>query len=117
MMKDKRKALRRPIRYSAWVAVEGEPLHGCVLIDISETGGRIDIDESKPVPDSFMLLLALNGSAKRKCRVVWRKDRQIDVTFEHKLAAGDQTTLVPTLEADTDAVDTPGAPAKADKAV
>jgi hypothetical protein len=105
--KDKRKALRRQMRYTAWVAVEGEPLHGCVLADISDTGCRIDVDDSKPVPDSFMLLLALNGAAKRKCRVVWRKERQIGVTFERKLAAGDRTTLVPTPESIMEAATEP----------
>jgi hypothetical protein len=121
MINDKRKFLRRPMRYTAWVAIKGEPLHGCVLTDVSETGGRIDIDDSMPIPDSFMLLLAMNASAKRKCRVMWRKERQIGVKFERKLAAGDRTTLVPTLDAD--AVEAPvepvapAAPAETDKVV
>jgi hypothetical protein len=53
-MKDKRKALRRPMRYTAWVAVEGDQLHGCVLSDVSKSGARIDVDDSKAIPDSFM---------------------------------------------------------------
>jgi len=113
------------MRYTAWVAIKGEALHGCVLTDISESGGRIDIDDSKPVPDRFTLLLALNGSAKRKCRVVWRKERQIGVTFERKLVASDRTTLVPSPESIMEAATEPAeasieallAPAKADKAV
>ena len=120
MLNDKRKSPRRPIRYSAWVATKGEPLHGCVLTDVSETGCRIDIDDSKPIPDRFVLLLAMNASARRKCRVVWRKARQIGVKFERKLAASDRTTLVPKFDA---GIDTPNAPiepvepAESDKAV
>jgi hypothetical protein len=100
MTKDKRKSKRRPVRYSAWIALEPHQLHGCVLSDVSDTGARIDIDESKAIPDQFMLLLSSNGSARRKCKVVWRKPRQIGVTFERRLADGERATLVPTLDTD-----------------
>ena len=98
MTKDKRKALRRTMRYTAWMAFEPNVLHGCVLADISETGARIDIDDSKSIPDSFMLLLASNGSAKRKCKVVWRKPRQMGVTFTRRITDGERASLVPKLD-------------------
>jgi len=90
------------MRYTAWVLIEGDQLHGCALSDISDSGARIDIDDSKTIPNSFMLLLASNGSARRKCKVVWRKPRQIGVTFERQLAAGDRATLVPKLDDEMD---------------
>jgi PilZ domain len=97
MVKDKRKSLRRPIRYSAWVALEADMLHGCVMSDISDTGARLDIDDSQIIPDDFTLLLTSNGSAHRKCHVVWRKPRQLGVTFERRAADG--VTLVPKSDA------------------
>jgi hypothetical protein len=100
MIKDKRHSLRRPIRYTAWVALEPDQLHGCVLSDVSDTGARLDLEDSKTVPDSFMLLLAGNGSARRKCRVVWRKPRQVGVKFERRLADGARATLAPQIDAD-----------------
>ncbi len=112
MINDKRKAARRPIRYSAWVALEGEQLHGCVLSDVSETGARIDIDETKTIPDQFVLLLASNGSARRKCRVMWRKPHQFGVTFDRGLSVSERTTLVPKLDADVDAATASAEPAK-----
>jgi PilZ domain len=102
MVKDKRKSVRQPIRYTAWVALEPDQLHGCVLSDISETGARIEIDETKPMPDEFVLMLSSNGTAQRKCRVVWRKPRQLGVIFERSLDNSEQATLVPKLDADTD---------------
>lgn len=75
MAKDKRKSVRRPIRYTAWVALKDNELHGCVLGDISDTGARIDIDESKEIPDEFTLWLSSTGTARRVCKVVWRKPR------------------------------------------
>jgi len=88
MAKDKRKSMRRPLRYSAWVALEADLLHGCVLSDISDSGARLDVDDSQTIPDDFTLLLTSNGSAHRKCHVVWRKPRQLGVSFERKAADG-----------------------------
>jgi hypothetical protein len=104
MINNKRKSLRRPMRYTAWLALEANQLHGCVLSDVSDTGARIDVEDSKPIPDEFMLLLASNGSAQRKCHVVWRKPRQIGVKFERRLAGAERATLVPRLDHSTDAL-------------
>ena len=45
MQKDKRKSRRQPLRYGAWMALDNEKLHGCVLSDISDTGARLDVEE------------------------------------------------------------------------
>ena len=101
MLKDKRTARRRPIRYTAWAVPEPGKLHGCVLSDISDSGARIDIENSKTLPDRFVLLLSSNGSARRTCRVVWRKPQQVGVKFERRLPVNEYATLVPTLDADS----------------
>lgn len=93
MEKDKRKARRRPIRYTAWLVLGPAIRHSCLLSDISETGARIDFDEPGAVPDRFLLWLNRNGSARRTCRVVWRKKQQIGVTFEQGLADGERAVL------------------------
>lgn len=120
-MKDKRKARRRPIRYTAWIALAADNLLGCVMADISDTGGRINVDSSDAIPDTFTLWLARNGSAQRKCRVVWRKPRQIGVSFDRPVFDPEQAALVPAMgfhslanDDDTDTVIVETAPAKAD---
>lgn len=87
-MKDQRKTPRRQMRYSAWLAFDGDVLCGCALHDVSETGARIDVDNSKTIPDRFTLLLSGNGAPQRPCRVIWRQPHQIGVTFEPHPAAG-----------------------------
>ncbi len=87
------------MRYTAWLALEGEGLHGCALHDISATGARIDVETSENLPDRFILLLSGNGSARRQCRVVWRQPGQIGVSFEQRLAPSDRAGLVPMSEA------------------
>lgn len=112
MINDKRNALRRPMRYTAWLALKAGQLHGCVLSDISDTGARIDVEDSTTVPDNFMLLLSNNGSARRKCRVVWRKPRQVGVKFGRRLADGERASLVPKLDTNTDGAKAPAEPAE-----
>ena len=98
MNKDKRKSPRRHMRYSAWIAAKPGELRACALSDISESGARIDVDDSKTIPDRFQLFLSSNGAARRSCTVVWRKGRQIGVSFGKKLAAADHAVLVPTVD-------------------
>ena len=85
--KDKRKARRRPLRRSAWVALGPNDLHGCKLFDVSESGARIEVEDATPIPDQFMLFLSKNGAARRACQVVWRNSNQLGVKFEKHLAA------------------------------
>ncbi|HZL31727.1 MAG TPA: PilZ domain-containing protein [Pseudolabrys sp.] len=101
-MKDKREAVRRAMRYTAWLTLDGDELHGCALSDISDTGARIDVEDSDRLPDHFMLLLSGNGVARRKCRIVWRQPRQIGVTFERRLPVELRANLVPAMDADTE---------------
>ncbi len=85
MRNDKRKSRRRPLKYSAWMALDNDKLHGCVLSDISDTGARLDVDDAKALPERFMLLLSGTGSARRSCRVIWRTEGQVGVAFERRL--------------------------------
>jgi hypothetical protein len=100
MQKDKRKSRRRPLRYSAWMALDNEKLHGCVLSDISDTGARLDVEDSAALPDHFRLLLSGSGSARRDCRVIWRGPAQIGVAFEKRASDTAAATLAPKPAAD-----------------
>jgi len=74
---------------------------------MSDTGARLDVEDSKTIPDHFTLLLSGNGKARRQCRVVWRKPNQVGVTFEPRFARRERATLVPALHADRDAAHEP----------
>ncbi len=92
MTQEKRKARRRPLRHTAWVALGPGDLHDCKLSDISASGARIDVEESMTLPDHFMLFLTNNGATRRACRVAWRNEQQIGVKFEPRLGGAKQTT-------------------------
>ena len=97
MNSDKRKAPRREVQYTAWIARKGEPLEGCVLSDISDKGARLDVENPKTIPDEFMLFLSSTGTPRRKCNVAWRTDTQIGVKFDEPLPQKPKRN--PTLEA------------------
>ena len=114
--KEKRKAPRQRLRYTAWVALSAEERHGCVLSDVSESGARIDVQDSKIVPDCFVLMLTNNGAARRYCRVVWRKPTQIGVKFARSLAEAAQDTNAPNPDANAKAAPAADKPATAEPA-
>lgn len=96
---DKRRSARRPIRYTAWIALPNKKLLGCVLNDVSDHGARLDVESADPLPDEFVLLLSSRGKPKRSCRVVWRGENQIGVEFEKPLAQAEKTRAILKVEA------------------
>ena len=82
MRGDKRKARRHRLRRDAWVMLEADQRCECVITDISDRGAHINVADSDALPDSFVLLLAENGATRRRCRVIWRKPREIGIKFD-----------------------------------
>jgi hypothetical protein len=113
MRKDKRRAIRRPMRYNAILVLEDETQRGCILSDISDTGARIDVATADELPDRFMLLLSGNGAARRRCRVVWRQPTQVGVNFDGRLPPDERTGLVPDMRTEYPAEGADATPPKA----
>ena len=53
----------------------------CAVLDISQSGARIAIDESISLPVEFTLQMTKNGGVTRQCQLVWRNNDQIGVRF------------------------------------
>jgi len=69
-------------------------IHGrtisCLVRNISEYGAALDVISPLGLPDRSTLALPLEGTARR-CRLVWRREMEIGVTFqrnEHPLMPG-----------------------------
>ncbi|MGH6726766.1 MAG: PilZ domain-containing protein [Pseudolabrys sp.] len=107
MNKEKRRTRRQPMRYTAWVALTPTERHGCVVSDVSDTGARIDAQDTKILPDCFVLMLTSTGSARRYCRVMWRKPTQVGVIFERSMADAQEAARLPATAADTKAAPSP----------
>jgi hypothetical protein len=82
MRGDKRKTRRHRLRRNAWVLLEAGQRSECVITNISDHGAHMNVADSDSIPDSFVLLLAENGATRRRCRVIWRKPREVGVKFD-----------------------------------
>ena len=61
----------------------------CVVRNMSETGAALEVQSPVGIPDHFTLVIP-QDHASRPCRVMWRKEKRIGVTFE-----GEAKALIP----------------------
>ena len=65
------------------MAVDGTWRRSCVLLDVSATGAKLEVDGSANVlgAKEFFLLLSSTGLAFRRCELVWIDGTQVGVKF------------------------------------
>jgi hypothetical protein len=79
---EKRKNLRRTVTYPAFLDLgDGLPARECTLCDASQEGAQLAVADPDSLPDEFTLALSADGAARRRCRVIWRTEKQIGVEF------------------------------------
>jgi len=82
-MDDKRSSPRQRVLKSALVVFnDGRSTINCVVRNLSETGAKIKVDDVVGIPQCFDL--ALPGTERRACRVVWHAGAELDVVFVEK---------------------------------
>jgi hypothetical protein len=78
----RRRSLRRPVNTAAWIERDNSHLlERCTLIDISEKGARLSINDVHDLPTYFKLHLVRGAQQFHECRVVWRKRNDVGVEF------------------------------------
>ncbi len=76
-----RGAQRQRVLRACVIAYSGRHITQVAAVrDVSETGARIRVENNLTVPDTFELLLELDG-LEADCEVTWRKDKEIGVRF------------------------------------
>jgi hypothetical protein len=79
---ERRQSLRLGIRIPALISTgAGIPLCPCTVLDVSQGGGRIRLEADVRVPDHFDLLFTKEGTVRRECSVIWRRDDFLGVAF------------------------------------
>jgi hypothetical protein len=87
---DARIAPRRRMLKSAKIAYSDRHVTiNCMVRDISATGAKLRVEGSVTAPDTFELLIPLDGM-EANCEVVWRREADIGVRF-----LGAPRTVVP----------------------
>ena len=72
--------------YFCVAARDGSSSHPFGLVDCSTGGARLLVDNPNDVPETFTLVQRGPVAAWWKCRVAWRTESQIGVTFEERRA-------------------------------
>ena len=78
-----RKDNRNKVDRIAWISFgDGRPLRNCTLIDMSDGGAKLALEEEiGDIPDIFSLWLSRHGHPRYPCRVVWSHENKIGVQF------------------------------------
>jgi hypothetical protein len=77
---ERRGALRRHLYHIAKVQTgPGNEPRACRVLDISDTGVRLDIILGSEVPSEFDLVLS--DSIVERCKVIWRRHHELGATF------------------------------------
>jgi hypothetical protein len=65
------------------MGVDGTWRRSCILLDVSQTGAKLEIEGSPDVlrAREFFLLLSSTGLAFRRCELVWVDGTQVGVKF------------------------------------
>ncbi len=78
---NRRMELRRRVARTATIADQAAltPVP-CVILDVSNSGARLDVPATATVPQRFKLMIDSDGS-ERICDVVWRRENAIGIRF------------------------------------
>ena len=79
---EQRRSFRYSTRYRAWIEFDDHtsPL-SCTLLDVSEGGARIEVASPHRLPEEFSLILAEDAANVRRCRIIWRADNEIGISY------------------------------------
>jgi hypothetical protein len=82
MRKDFRKAVRTQVGSKVWIRFDdGFSVRECRLIDLSSGGVRILVKAPYDVAGLFSLLMTREAAPGRRCRVKWRRGKEIGAEF------------------------------------
>jgi hypothetical protein len=79
---NQRQIARRTVFIKALLLREGKPNLPCTLVDISDVGARLMVENPSEVPERFAMVMTEQGVPRRECRLVWRGGNDIGVSFE-----------------------------------
>ena len=78
-MGDNRRASRRRVLKGGTIEFD-RSAYSCIVRSLSDMGAALDIPYAAAVPSDFRLVME-SSQVRRPCRVVWRKENRLGVTF------------------------------------
>ncbi len=80
MVEEHRIAARRRVLKAGSISFGGGVID-CTVRSLSDTGAALEVVTPLLIPDRFTLIVQSDG-VSRHCRVVWRRQRRMGVTFD-----------------------------------
>jgi hypothetical protein len=78
----KSREVRRKLDRPAWIVIDGAfGVRKCTMVDISETGAQIRVDNPSSVPKYFTVSFSQTDRRGKNCKVVWRSTTSIGIQF------------------------------------
>ena len=82
MLERPKKIVFKPVNQSCWIeAKPGQPLLHCRIREISDRDAKEEASAPSEIRDEFVMLLTADGRVTRRCHVVQRSDKELDVKF------------------------------------
>jgi hypothetical protein len=73
---------RNIINRPAWISIDNAlPLLQCTLIDLSDSGAKLELQNTDGIPTTFCLWLSRRGHLRHSCKLVWNYQNTIGVKF------------------------------------
>jgi hypothetical protein len=79
-MEEHRKAARRRLLKAGKITLPGGGVIDCTVRNRSENGAALDVTSPIGIPETFVLVIEADH-AQMQCRVAWRKEGRIGVSF------------------------------------
>jgi hypothetical protein len=73
---------RRGFGAPGWIGGLGTTLSSCFILDVSQHGAMLAVNEASTLPDNLRLYFSPTARTYRRCVVRWRKDDSVGVQFE-----------------------------------
>ncbi len=80
-MNEYRASQRQRVLKAGTISFNGDAGISCTVRNLSATGAALEVASPVGIPDQFTLIFDADHSTK-PCRIVWRKERRIGVTFD-----------------------------------
>jgi hypothetical protein len=81
-MQTQQRAERRGFGAPGWIGGLGSRLSPCFILDISQAGARLAVNEASTLPENLRLYFSPTAQTYRRCIVRWRKDDSVGVQFQ-----------------------------------
>ena len=80
LLRDKTRLARKTYHQQAWIGLDGFAVRRCEIVDASDFGARLLLDDPSLIVDRFQLKLTRTAKG-RTCKIAWQKGREIGAQF------------------------------------